>query len=130
MLPDLLAGVYRHYKGPLYLVLGMAHDANADELFAHRADVARSSTVAPSGDRIVVVYIGLQLDEAHTGPRLAVRTLEDFMVEVCGAVDDEGAACGGNLVWSNTLMAWTCVKHGETINIKRFSYLGPSWEGE
>src|SRR4051794_7365991 len=30
---DVKAGVYRHYKGPLYLVTGLAHDANAGELY-------------------------------------------------------------------------------------------------
>jgi hypothetical protein len=54
-LPHLPAGVYQHHKGPLYLVLGYGHDANYP-------------------DRDVVVYVGLQLDEAKTGPRLAVRT--------------------------------------------------------
>lgn len=56
---ELQMGVYRHYKGPLYQVLGLAHDAN-DET------------------RTCVVYIALQLNGAHEGPRLAVRTLEDF----------------------------------------------------
>jgi hypothetical protein len=58
-LPDLPAGVWRHYKGPLYQVLGYGHDAN-------------------DANRAVVIYIGLQLDQAKTGPRLAVRTAEDF----------------------------------------------------
>lgn len=49
-------GLYRHYKGHLYLPLGVAHDANYE-------------------DRAVVVYVPLQLDGAHEGPRLAVRTL-------------------------------------------------------
>jgi hypothetical protein len=56
---DLAMGIYRHYKGPLYQVLGLAHDANED-------------------GRTCVVYIGLQLDAAHLGPRLAVRTVSDF----------------------------------------------------
>lgn len=56
---DLRMGIYRHYKGALYQVLGLAHDAN-DET------------------RKCVVYIGLQLDPSHLGPRLAVRTLSDF----------------------------------------------------
>jgi hypothetical protein len=50
-------GLYRHYKGQLYQVLGLAHDANSPE-------------------RTCVVYFGLQLDGAHLGPRLAVRNLE------------------------------------------------------
>jgi hypothetical protein len=53
------AGVYRHYKGPLYLVLGLGHDANEE-------------------GRTTVIYIGLELDGAKKGPRLSVRTYEDF----------------------------------------------------
>lgn len=81
-LPPLPSGVYRHYKGPLYQVLGYAHDANADELYSNRSGVARSESQAPSGDRIVVVYFGLQLEDAHMGPRLAVRTVDDFFAWV------------------------------------------------
>jgi hypothetical protein len=57
--PEFKAGIYRHYKGPLYLVLGLAHDANQE-------------------DRTAIVYIGLELDQAHTGPRFAIRTYDDF----------------------------------------------------
>jgi hypothetical protein len=53
-LPDLRSGVWRHYKGPLYLVLGYGHDANDPE-------------------RDTVVYIGLELDDAHPGGRIATR---------------------------------------------------------
>lgn len=60
---QLKMGIYRHYKGQLYQVIGIAHDAN-DE------------------DRTCVVYIGLQLDAAHLGPRMAVRTLKDFLAYV------------------------------------------------
>lgn len=77
---ELRAGIWRHYKGPLYLVLGLAHDANAGELFTFDA-VAQDFD--PVEEREVVVYIGLQLDAAHAGARLAVRTLADFMAEVC-----------------------------------------------
>lgn len=56
---ELRMGVYRHYKGQLYQVIGLAHDANDES-------------------RTCVVYFGLQLDGAHLGPRLAVRTLGDF----------------------------------------------------
>jgi hypothetical protein len=69
---DVRMGIYRHYKGPLYQVLGLAHDANADA-FCNGIE----EEMFPDG-RTVVVYIGLQLDAAHLGPRLAVRTLEDF----------------------------------------------------
>ena len=54
------AGVYRHYKADRhYLVLGLGHDANHD-------------------DRTVVVYVPLYVAADQPGPRLAVRTLEDF----------------------------------------------------
>jgi|SRR5882762_868629 len=56
-------GIYRHYKGQLYQVLGIAHDANDES-------------------RTCVVYIGLQLDKANPGPRMAVRTIEDFLAYI------------------------------------------------
>lgn len=62
---DVAAGVYRHWKGRDYLVLGTAHDANVD-------------------GREVVVYVPLYTDASQTGPRLAVRTVEDFT----GLTDD------------------------------------------
>jgi hypothetical protein len=91
-LPDLCAGVYRHYKGPLYFVLGYGHDANYNA-------------------RQVVVYIGIQLDDAHEGPRLAVREVTDFM-----AIVDP--------------------RTGETVDHpypspdypRRFTYIGPTWK--
>lgn len=82
MMETLKAGVYRHYKGPLYLVLGLAHDANAGDLYSTRSWVARSSERYPLGEREVVVYVGLQTDEAHPGARLAVRTVDDFFAWV------------------------------------------------
>lgn len=55
------AGVYRHYKADRhYLVLGLGHDAN---------EVGRT----------VVVYVPLYVDPAQPGPRLAVRSLADFL---------------------------------------------------
>lgn len=98
-LPDLKAGVWKHWKGPLYLVLGFGHDANYE-------------------GRDVVVYIGLELVDAHTGPRLAARTVEDFF-------------------------AWVHPSTGETVQhqpsdqfgameehpVQRFTYVGPTWEG-
>ncbi|MCU1590943.1 MAG: hypothetical protein JWP11_2199 [Frankiales bacterium] len=64
MTPDVPAGVYRHYKAErYYLVLGLGHDAN-------------------DGDRTVVIYVPLYVDAAEPGPRLAVRTVEDFVAWV------------------------------------------------
>lgn len=53
---DVTPGTYRHWKGPQYLVLGLAHDAN-DET------------------RTAVVYLPLYPVD---GPPFAVRTLADF----------------------------------------------------
>lgn len=61
-LPDLRAGLYRHYKGPLYQAFGYAHDANYD-------------------GRIVVMYMGVELEGSHKGPRMAVRTLDTLVPE-------------------------------------------------
>jgi len=63
-LPELQAGVWRHWKGGDYLVLGLAHDADVD-------------------GRTVVVYVPLY---DVPGPRLAVRTLEAFLEEVTPGV--------------------------------------------
>lgn len=62
-LPHLPAGVYRHYKGHHYLVLGFGHDSNVD-------------------GRNVVVYVGLELEGASRAPRMNVRTVEDFFASV------------------------------------------------
>ena len=59
-LPELQTGVWRHWKGREYLVLGLAHDADTD-------------------GRTVVVYVPLY---DVPGPRLAVRTVECFLEDV------------------------------------------------
>ena len=63
-LPELQAGVWRHWKGRDYLVLGLGHDADHD-------------------GRTVVVYVPLY---DVPGPRLAVRTVEGFLEEVSPGV--------------------------------------------
>lgn len=93
-LDDLRAGVYRHYKGPLYLVLGYGHDAN-DE------------------GRTVVVYVGLQLDGAKQGARLAVRTVSDFFAIVDPASGE---------VRDYPYPTPDCPR--------RFTYVGPAWVPE
>lgn len=65
-------GIYRHYKGGYYQVLGVALDSNADELFSQ--DKYTGEYYAEDG-RLVVVYSSLYL---AAGPRLAVRTVEDW----------------------------------------------------
>ena len=89
--PKFKAGVYRHYKGHLYLALGLAHDGNDD-------------------DRVAVVYIGMELVQAHTGPRLAVRTYTDFYAYV-------DPRTGKTLPKSNPKA------------VPRFKYVGDTWEG-
>lgn len=59
-LPELRTGVWRHWKGRDYLVLGLGHDADVD-------------------GRTVVVYVPLY---DVPGPRLAVRTADAFLEEV------------------------------------------------
>lgn len=56
---ELKFGVYRHYKGEYYLVLGLAHHSETQER--------------------LVVYVPLYVRE---GPRLAVRPLEMFLEDV------------------------------------------------
>lgn len=92
--PDLRTGIYRHYKGPLYLVLGLGHDANHD-------------------GRAVVVYVGLQLDGAKTGPRLAVRDMDDFTV----------------IVDPSTGHALPDFPFPSPEYPRRFTYRGPVWDG-
>lgn len=92
---ELKAGIYQHYKGPQYLVLGLAHDANDDNLYEYvQVPEAGGQMISSLTGREVVVYIGLQTDAAHIGARLAVRTLEDFFAEVCGNKD---CMCYGDL---------------------------------
>lgn len=89
--PEFKAGVYRHFKGPMYLMLGLAKDANDDT-------------------RKVVVYIGLELDEHKTGPRMSVRTYEDFYCYVLPTTKET-------------------VDKDHPGAVPRFAYVGPTWEG-
>lgn len=93
-LPDLRAGVYRHYKGPHYLVLGYGHDA----------------TIAAR--QPVVVYVGLELDNAKTGPRLAVRDVDDFH-----AIVDPNTGIAQDFPYPSPDYP------------RRFTYIGPAWTG-
>lgn len=121
---ELKAGIYRHYKGPLYLVLGIAHDANAEDL-VHVSDISlRNEEYNELGERTVVVYVPLQLDGAHRGPRMAVRTLADFVEPVCPfnrAIEDgNGYAVIGH-EWCGQP---DCTKHPAWAQVSRFTYLG------
>jgi hypothetical protein len=98
------AGVYRHYKGGLYLIIGLAFDANIE-------------------GRTAVAYVPLYTREDQPGPRLTVRTAEDFFADLD----------------PHTGLLWA--EHEEFIQaegqdcgcsgpIKRFTYLGPTYDGQ
>jgi hypothetical protein len=114
-LPDLRTGIYRHYKGHFYFVFGYGHDANADSLHAEQPGGVVPEDL-PLGERAVVIYMGLELTDANKGPRLAVRTAEDFFALVC-------SACGAD---------WECKKNHQDEGsdpVPRFEYMGPAWYG-
>lgn len=126
---DFRPGIYRHYKGPVYLALGLAHDANAGDdgsLYEKwdGIDGRDSCLHTLLRERVAVIYIGLQLDAAHTGPRLAVRTLDDFVAVVCAG----NPACP-NYGQEVSFRADTCVHCGLPTR-QRFIYIGQSWEGQ
>jgi hypothetical protein len=105
---EIRMGIYRHYKGPLYQVIGLAHDANAEDLCAG----LEYGHKEPIGERTVVVYMPLQLDGAHLGPRMAVRTLEDFQAILH---TDDGSTCPEG----------HCTKFAGGNFVNRFTYVGP-----
>ena len=59
---DILSGVYQHYKGGLYQVLGVARHTETDEK--------------------LILYIPLYTRSDHKGPRFQVRPLTMFFEEV------------------------------------------------
>ena len=107
-LPHLPAGVWRHYKGPLYLSLGYGHDANCD-------------------GRAVVVYVGLELKAAHTGPRLATRTARSDDPEDDAWWDWVHFPEGGGSKCLHPRDGTTC-DFGLAVT-PRFRYVSPTWEG-
>lgn len=109
----MIAGIYQHYKGHLYLVLGLGHDANADDL-AVGAPNYPGYWKQIEGGREVVVYVPLQLDDAHAGARLAVRTAEDFSKPVC---------------WEASCPGYGDSKCGH-LRSPRFQFLGDRYDPE
>lgn len=108
-LPDIRAGVWRHYKGPLYNVLGYSHNAS-------------------DGNNPQVLYIGLELDSAKTGPRFATRDVEEWSELVCTMHDgmswhseehEKITAVGRRTGYLNER------QHQEDACVPRFTYLGP-----
>jgi hypothetical protein len=59
---ELRCGVYKHYKGGYYQVLGVGAHTETEELF--------------------VVYIGLTISASLPGPRLRLRPLAMFLEEI------------------------------------------------
>jgi hypothetical protein len=109
-LHDLLAGVYQHYKGPLYQAIGYGHDANAE-------------------GRVTVHYIGLEL-EAHSGLRLSTRTAVSDDAEVDAwwdFVHDDGSKClhGHEHRSSGSLIEPTSHCYDNKAIKPRFKYIGP-----
>lgn len=134
-LPELRAGIYRHYKGPLYQVLGYAHDANADTLYDQKG-VRRRETHGempdPLGERNVVVYLGLELTEAHVGPRLAVRNVSGGDAFFDWLHPDDWTVCPEHVPYGvGNAVECDCPHYpGFTPLVQRFAYVGPSWEGD
>jgi hypothetical protein len=122
---QVLAGIYRHYKGPIYLVLGLAHDANAERLYV---PTSRTSEMADGGfrfdfeqvgEREVVVYVALQQDGAKSGPALAVRTREDFEAWLHPAHPERLTMTAAQVDRLGTRMV------REDGYVPRFEYVGP-----
>lgn len=91
---QVLSGIYQHYKGKHYQVLGPAADSNED-------------------GRVVIVYIGLELDGARPGPRMHVRTAQDFY-----AIVDKT---------TGEIMDYP---YPTSACPRRFTYVGTGWPGE
>lgn len=101
------SGIYRHYKGPLYNVEKLGHDANEE-------------------GRTVVIYTPLQAEPGHmSGPATAVREIKDFLQIVCA--DDECPHYG-----QSTFIAMESCETGgcecDTHSKKRFEFLGAERE--
>lgn len=115
------AGIYRHYKGQHYLVLGLAHDANADTLGedVDWSDHVGPARVCPLEEREVVVYVPLEFDGAHAGASMAVRTLEDWNAVVCAL---PGCPRYGDRIGPHPDQ---CALRGHAVH--RFRFVGERW---
>lgn len=127
--PTVEAGVYRHYKDHHYLVLGVASDSNADALWHEdeggerwRSSSLGTRNMLPFRERLVVVYIGLELPGSGGGPRMHVRDYDDFFAWT----HPDGTACGPR----DVVMARmdddnnrVCTSHALPIE-ERFKFVG------
>lgn len=73
---ELKMGVYRHYKGERYLVLGLARDANADG-GRNEASLWVSHPRATTALQTRTVVVCVQLNP-NLGSKFEVRTRDDF----------------------------------------------------
>lgn len=111
-LPDLPAGIYRHYKGPHYQVFGYGHDANIL-------------------DRWGVVYMGLELTDAHKGPRFAFRNIEGEDNFFDWVHPHSGTVCRNHSSPPNGPGACMCkTQPVNSVAVRRFEYVGPMWQGK
>lgn len=63
MIPKVIpAGIYKHYKGNYYMVLGLARSSEDDSQY--------------------IVYIPLYLNKEFTGPKMTVRPAQMFFEDV------------------------------------------------
>lgn len=99
---DLLTGIYQHYKGPLYQVLGYSHNAS-------------------DGDNEQIVYVPLQLIGAKPGPRMATRDVAEFHELVCTREEHYGIAYESSTHRRHPVP----LVHQVTDAEHRFTYLGP-----
>lgn len=117
MTTNLLPGVYRHYKGRLYKVVGLAYDANADSLYdRHPLKQSPDYEPIPLGKRVVVVYYALRRHGRRHSQFAIVRTLEDFTAWI-------------QLETEQVLPASTIMLADEPV-YQRFTYLGPHFTTE
>ena len=100
---DIRAGVYRHYRGQYYLILGLAH---------------HSETMEP-----MIVYVPLYV---APGLRLCVRPVELFF-DVVGNVCPNCARSHQGIGTEQRDDGWYCgvCRAPYTPSIKRFEYIGP-----
>jgi len=134
-LRPLPSGVYQHWKGPLYLVLGYASDSNADTIGDHtkQAIIGQEleDRVEPFGERIVVMYISIsgtmRDDGLPVGLHTHVRTASDFHAEVHLGNTGDFAYLKDGTVCEDGCKYLRLNQHGTNnhLTVPRFKFLGP-----
>lgn len=109
-LPDLRSGVWKHYKGGLYEVIGYSQNTS-------------------DGNREQVAYVPLYTDPEKIGPRIQTRDVEEWFEYVCTMHDgmewhsDEHAA--RTVEHRNSPAGINESKHQNESSQPRFRYMGP-----